>query len=189
MLTVRETALALTGVWQLAHFDPQGMAFFDKSVEGFWRSFRVAVVVAPAYALLAALHFLETPVEAGLLRLLLVEAIAYVTSWVAFPLAAYYASQMIDRNAEYVGYIVAYNWATILRIGVYLPVTLLATGRVLPGGLGSVLLLLVTLAILIFDWFIARTALRVGGLAASGVVALDVAISLLIRSTADGMVT
>jgi hypothetical protein len=188
MLTLRETALALTGVWQLAHLDPQGMAFFDRSVEGFWRSFRVAIIIAPAYALLLALHFMGTPIEAGWPRLLLVEAIAYVVSWVAYPLAVFYVSQMLDRNAEYIGYIVAYNWASILRIAIYLPVTLLVVGRALPAGFGQILLLAVTVAILIFDWFVARTGLRLGGVQAGGLVALDIALTVLITAASDEMV-
>jgi hypothetical protein len=189
MLRAGETALALTGIWRLAHFDPQGMAYFDRSLEGFWRSFRVAVFIAPFYALLLALHFMDVPVQAGWPRLFLVEAIAYAISWTAFPLAMVYVSRSLDRETEYLGFIIAYNWSTVLQIAIYLPVTLLRSGRVLPTGLDDIVGLVATGALLAIAWFIAKAALRITGLAATGIVALDIAISLLITATTDGMLT
>ncbi|WP_119461216.1 hypothetical protein [Rhodospirillaceae bacterium SYSU D60014] len=189
MLTAGETAVALTGIWRLAHFDPQGMAYFDRSLEGFWRSFRVAVFIAPFYALLLALHFMDMPVQAGWPRLFLVEGIAYVISWTAFPLAMVYVSRSLDRETEYLGFIIAYNWSAVLQIAVYLPVTLLTSDGVLPTGLDRLVGIFASLLLLAIAWFIVKTALRINGLAAIGIVALDIAISLLITSTTDGMLT
>ena len=189
MLTAGETALALTGVWRLAHFDPQGMIYFDRSLEGFWRSFRVAILIAPFYALLLAVHFMDMPVQAGWPRLLLIEGIAYVISWTAFPLAMVYISRNLDREKDYLGFIVAYNWSTVLTIGIYLPVTLLRSGGVLPAGLDDIIGLAASVVVLAIAWFIAKTALRITGLTAAGIIALDVAINLFITATTDGMLT
>jgi len=37
MLSLPEIAAGLAGAWRLAHFDGGGMAYFDRTVEGFWR--------------------------------------------------------------------------------------------------------------------------------------------------------
>ncbi len=183
MLSLPEIAAGLTGAWRLAHFDAGGMAYFDRTVEGFRRSFRVAVLVAPAFALLVYFHLLDTPAAAGPARIVLVEGIAYVIGWVAFPLAVLHLARFVDRDAEAVGFIVAYNWSAILQMAVFLPVAVLGDG-----GVASFLGVLAILAILAYEWFIAKTALRLGGGGAAGVVAVDVALSILISAVADGMI-
>jgi len=184
MLSVNEIAAGIAGAWRLAHFDAAGMAYFDRTVDGCWRSFRVAILVAPAFALLVFFHLLETPATADPVRIVLVEGIAYIIGWVAFPLAALYLARFIDRDAEVIGFVVAYNWSTILQMAVYLPVAGLGAG-----GLGNFLGVLATLAILAYEWFIAKTALRLGGGGAAGVVAVDIALGILISAVADRLIT
>ena len=48
-----EIARSLTGAWRLFLGRPDAMRFFDTSVDGFWRSFRAIILVAPLYALTA----------------------------------------------------------------------------------------------------------------------------------------
>ena len=47
-----EIAYAFYGAWRLAHLDASGLKYFDTSLDGFWKSFFAAVLVAPAYALI-----------------------------------------------------------------------------------------------------------------------------------------
>ena len=186
MLTLREIALGVLGAWRLANFDPSGMACFDRSLHGVWRSFRVAILVAPAEALLSYLDYAAAP-SAGALRAALVGAIAYVVGWTAFPLAAAYVAPAIGRDAEYPGYLVAYNWATILQVALILPVDGAIALGLLPHGVADVLFLASRLVILAYAWFIARTGLRLGGAAAAGMVALDIVISLIIARAVIAM--
>ena len=44
-----EARLALTGALRLARGDPRGLACFDPSEDGFWHSFRAAVICYPLY--------------------------------------------------------------------------------------------------------------------------------------------
>ena len=44
----QEVLSALYGAYRLAWFDVSGMTFLNLTVEGFWRSFFAAVLVAPA---------------------------------------------------------------------------------------------------------------------------------------------
>lgn len=179
MLTLREIAHGVLGAWRLANFDPTGMAYFDRSLHGVWRSFRVAVLVAPAQALLSYLDYAAAP-SAGALHTALLEAIAYVVGWTAFPLAAAYLARAIDRDAEYPGYLVAYNWATILQMAVLLPVDGITALGLLPPAMADALFLASWLVVLAYAWFIAKTGLRLTGPAAAGIVALDFVISLMI---------
>ncbi len=185
MLSIGEITRSVYGSWRLAHLDPGGMAYFDATEEGFWRSFRVAILVAPAYALLVLLGYAVTPVDTaapppGDVRLVAVEAIAYAIAWMAFPLVAHYLVMALDREREYVGFIVAYNWSSVLQIGVMLPVAAINAAGLVPEAVGGVLGFAAAAALLAYSWFIAKTALRTGGLPAAGLVAMDVMINFLL---------
>ncbi len=180
MLTIRELVRSVYGAWRLAHLDPGGMVFFDATVEGFWRSFRVAILLLPIELLALGLRLGMQPSEAGLGRIVTVDLIGYAIGWMAFPLAAYYLVAALGREKEYVGYIVAYNWSSILQMGVHLIVLTLAAGQMLPDVVLNLLEWIVLAALLGYVWFIAKTALKIGNLPAVGLVGIDLMISFLI---------
>jgi hypothetical protein len=195
MLTAREIVRSTYGVWRLAHADPGGMAYFDATEEGFWRSFRVAILVAPAFALIVLLGYGvppadpdAAPVLASGGRIFAVELIAYAINWMAFPLAAHYLATALDRARDYVGYIVAYNWSAILQIGVLLPIAAIDASRLLPEFVGIALGVAAGIALLVYAWFVAKTALRTSGLPAAGFVAMEVMLAELVTRIKDAMI-
>jgi len=191
MIPAQAVVQGLYGAYRLARLDPRGMSYLDRSIEGFWRSFFAAVVAAPAFVLLVVLETIaaSTPeAETDWARVVLVEGIAYAIGWVAFPLAMFYVAEAIGRGGAYVGFVVAYNWAAVLQTAAYLLVAALTSGGALPPPLGDLLSLALILAILAYQWFIARTALNLGAHGAIGIVALDVVISLIITGVARAMV-
>ena len=101
-----EIAYGLYGAWRLARLDPAGMGFFDQSIEGFWKSFFAAVLVAPAHVLIFLLQLAELKVSAGPLRIAAVESLIYVISWLAFPFVVFYLAQTLGRAREYRGFVV-----------------------------------------------------------------------------------
>jgi hypothetical protein len=181
MLSLAEIGTAIYGAWRLACFDPNGMRYFDRSLVGFWRSFRVALLAAPFSAFLIALDLFHMKVAGGWFRILAGESIAYVIGWVAFPLLAYYLTEAINRRTQYLGFIVAYNWSTLIQLAVVLPAAIVAYCGILPAGLAPVVILAADAVILIYEWFVVRTALALPGLGAAGVVVIDVIMGMLIN--------
>jgi predicted permease len=187
MITARETTSALYGAYRLARADKGGMGYFNASAEGFWRSFYAAALVAPLYAILLATRYKFGDIEAPGLRFIAVESIAYVTAWVAFPLVVAHLAPMIDRGHRFLGYIVAYNWASVLQNLVCLPVAVfIDLGVVSPSfatfaGLGCFIL------VTAYIWYITRVALDVSGFLAAAFTFLDIVLSVLIHGYADGM--
>ena len=185
MISLREIATGLYGAYRLAHLDTGGMAGFDKTLSGFWKSFFAALLAAPLYALLTALNLpddtgkelLET--EGGA-RVFLIEALAYVIGWVLFPLVMIRITDLLQRQQEYFIFIVAYNWAGVLQIAIFLPVAALTVSGLLPLAGGNFLSTIVLFAILYYQWFITRTALRIEVGAAVAIVCLDMALSILV---------
>ncbi len=167
-----EIAYGLYGAWRLARLDPAGMNFLDRSLEGFWKSFFAAVLAAPAHVLILLLQLADLRISAGPLRVVVVESLIYVISWLAFPFVMFYLTQTLGRAKEYQGFVVAYNWAQLIQLLLVLPAVLVIAGNWLPGAIANLLYIGVLAAVLGYEWFIARTALALSGVGAAGVVAL-----------------
>ena len=186
MLTTREVVLSLYGAWRLAERDPGGLAFFDSTTAGARRSFFAAAMVAPLYALMVVA---DLPVDAGAapLRFALVQVIAYVTSWVAYPVVVEALSRAMGCREHFESYLTAYNWSMVLQNAVVLPLAILTSLDVLPPQLAQILRLAVFVLVLAYLGFIARVGLRVSPLTALGLVVMDVLLSALIDGIASGM--
>ena len=187
MIDLHVATIRLTGAWRLARLDPGGLRYFDATLEGFWQSFQAAVIAAPIYVLLILLRVDEHPLSDDPLRALLIEAIGYVISWTAFPLVVWYVTRALNVSQRYFTYMVAYNWAVVLQVVAYLPVAVLAALGVMPSGTVTILALVVTAAVLYYQFFIARTALQVDVLPAIGLVALSFMLDLVLDTVESAM--
>jgi hypothetical protein len=182
MITAREASMGLYGAWRLARLDANGMQYFENTVEGFWRSFYAMLIVLPAYAILVLLRMADNPPAVGGFSVLLIHAIAYVAGWFALPFVMYYLAGWFDFRERYFRYICAYNWATVLQITLFLAVSALAASGMLPENGPRAITLIATFAILFYQGFIARAALRVPVIGAVGIVILDLVLSLILNS-------
>ncbi len=179
----KEVLESLYGAWRLAFLDRSGMRHFNLSVDGFWRSFFAAVLVAPGFALLVAqkLGARTGPLDLGWAAL--VQIVAYALSWAAFPLAAVVLTQLLGLSRNYVRLIIALNWASVLQVGVFLAA--LVVELVMPGLLDGLIVLLVTGAILFYQWFVTRAALETTGGIALLLVLVDLILNTAINLSAE----
>jgi hypothetical protein len=69
-----EVLRSIYGAYRLAWLDRSGMSQLNLSVEGFWRSFFAAILVAPGYALLVAQDLMIHPEELSPIWAFVVEA-------------------------------------------------------------------------------------------------------------------
>ena len=177
-----EVQTAVGGALRLAIGDRRGLNFFDASIDGFWRSFRAGLICYPLYLLLVGFRVTDAQWEiSGAAPILLVETIAYVISWVGFPLLILPVARHFSRSDRFLSFIVAYNWAQIPQTAVFVLVGLAgATGLQPPSG-AYLAGLLAAIAALVYEWYIARVALAVTGTQATLVV-----IVYLLLSTALG---
>lgn len=180
-----EIARALDGALLLAKGDARGLDRFDLSIEGFWASFAAALVAAPAYALILAEQYAVTGWPQGLLGTLIAEAIAYGGGWIAFPVAAIFLTRLLGLGTRYIPLIVALNWAAVLQIALY--AALVIVTLLLPADLRTLLLFLATIAVLVYQWFVIRTALRTTGTTAFGLVVIDVLLSVAVSRVLDAL--
>lgn len=177
MPSLSEIAGALYGAYRLARLDAQGMRLFDLSIAGFWRSFFAAILMAPFFALLVYLQGGEDYFADAAI----VEFAGYFLGWAAFPLAMVAFAHAFDLGRNYIAFMVAYNWSQLVVMVVLLPVTAIVVLLPIPGALAGLALLAVMMAALAYLWFIARTALAISPPLAAAVVALEFALTYLIR--------
>jgi hypothetical protein len=187
MPTVVEFLYALRGLRRLVRFDIGGLGYFDLSIEGFWRSFRVALLIAPFYAIMIPYHLEALQPTVGWQHIMITEILTYIVGWLLYPLVAYEICRWIGRDTEYPGYIVVYNWSTILLIGAEMFVWLPTVAGMATTATSQRLDFLVTHIYLIYLWFIARGALRIPPLSAIGMVFTDYVLSSVLASIHDAM--
>ena len=178
---------SLYGAYRLARADKTGLAYFDASIDGFWRSFFAAVMIGPLFALFLIIRYNLGAIEASPFRYMMVEGISYVIAWVAFPLLMFYIAQAIQREKEYIGYIVAYNWASVWQNLFYIPLAVMAELGFLPGGRGVLIGIIMLGVLMLYTWFITRTALNITTFVATIIVAIDLSLSIFINSIAEGL--
>jgi len=182
----QEIVHAIYGAWLLARMDRAGMAHFNISFEGFWRSFFAAVIVAPGYAILVAdkLAGREEAFNPG--WVFVVQGVAYVVGWAAFPLVAIGVTALLNLSHNYVPMIIAANWAAVIQVALFLAALFLTF--ILPGVLSGLLLTVATIAILFYQWFVLRTALDTTGGIALALVLVDLLLNAVINISAEGMI-
>ena len=113
-----------------------------------------------------------------------IETLGYAISWAAFPLIAIVATQLLGLSRNYAAMIIAANWAAVIQIGAFL--VAVALGFVLPAFAGFVVTL-ATVAILVYQWFVFRTALNTTGGIAIALVLVDLLVNAAISLTADSL--
>lgn len=188
MPSLGEILKALYGAYRLARFDAGGMQFFDASIPGFWKSFFAAVIVAPLFFLLLIMRFSVETGELSAFRYFSVEAIAYVIRWVAFPLLMVSIAKMLDRDEKYLGFIVAYNWASVIQSTLFLSAAILTLGGAVPPTAGGFLSLVILSAVLFYAWFVTRTALDVPGGTAAALVGFEFLLGVIIDMMAQSLI-
>jgi hypothetical protein len=177
----------LAGAWAVMTGRPAGLARLDTSIEGFWRSFAVIVLIAPFIVLalmserrLVAATATEGTEPAGGSYVL--DAISVLVDWVAFPLLFALLARPLALSSRYVPFIVARNWSSVV-ISAFVSVAHAAhLLGVLPSEFAPIFTLILIAIALRFSYVIARVALGVGVAMAIAIVAFDLLLSMTIWS-------
>ncbi len=188
----------LTGAWQLLRGDEDGLDHFDLTEEGFWRSFGVMVLIVPFLFVSAwAGHgilseFAATDPTLGLVVppvsvYMIVELVTTYVGWVAYLMVMVPLARAFGAPNRYSVFVVAYNWANLLILLLFLPLYL----SWLFGFLSTDFLLsfevFLGLAFLVYGWFVAVVSLKASRLDAAAVVATEFVIFLGLNSISRGI--
>jgi branched-subunit amino acid transport protein AzlD len=183
-----EVRLALVGALRLAKGDRGGLSCFDRSLDGFWRSFRAAVIAYPLYLMLLMMRVTIAEWErSGGLYIIVVETIAYVIAWVAFPLAMMTVTRWLNRSHRFFDFMVPYNWSQLPQSALFVLVGLQAESEAISAQPAQVIEIAAAIAVLVYEWFIARVALETTASAAALVVLVDLFLGVFISHVASSL--
>ena len=187
----QEARVALAGTWRLARGDRGGLFCFDRSLDGFWRSFRAAIIAYPFYLVLLAMRVSVAEWQrSGGWRILAVETIGYVIGWVAFPLLMLTVTQHLGRAHRFFDFMVPYNWCQVPQSALFVLVGLAFESGMLGPRSAAGIGLVAVVATLIYEWYvwyIARVALDITGPTAVFIAVLDFVLGVLISQVAGGL--
>lgn len=183
MIGSSEIQRSLTGAWHLFLGRPDALRAFDTSLEGFWRSFQVILIVAPLYFVAAPTDQMGVVADGGVAvtpgRFWATETLSLVLDWIALPLLLAIIGGLVGIKQRYPGYIVVRNWATPVMLA---PFALIALLGLL--GISAEILLIPSIAAIAFSlrfsYVIVRRTLGVEIDVAIAFVALDVFVSLAV---------
>ena len=184
----QEARVALAGTLRLAVGDRGGLACFDRSLDGFWRSFRAAVICYPLYLLLLAMRITLAEWErSGGWHIVTVETIGYVIAWVAFPLLMLNVTRVIGRAHRYFDFMVPYNWCQVPQSVLLVLVGIESETGILGAQAGETIDLVAAFATLVYEWYIARIALETTGSAAAFVVLVDLVLGVALSRVSGSL--
>jgi hypothetical protein len=183
-----EVRSAIVGSLRLARGDRGGLAYFDRSLDGFWRSFLSAFLSYPFYLVLLTMRVsLAQWQAAGGLRIILIETIGYVIAWVAFPLVMLTILRWIGREHRFFDFMVPYNWCQLPQSALFVAVGLQSESGMLGDPVGQALEVAAAVAVLVYEWYIARVALEATGGGATLVVLVDLVLGVLVSRAAGSL--
>jgi hypothetical protein len=186
MLSRTEIAQGVSGAWRLIWGDGGGLYMLDRTREGFWRSFRVMLLLAPLQilALLIAYARVDTVAPDGVI--VLVEALRYVVDWTFFPVVLLEAARAAGWQGRYIGAVVAINWFNVPLV--VLSTMSLALGELLPSGVGGGLTLILLAFYLYGLTRILGATLSIGLAQAIPLSLISLLISLTLEFVVNGVV-
>jgi hypothetical protein len=183
-----EVRSALVGSLRLAKGDRGGLACFDRSLDGFWRSFLAAFLCYPFYLVLLTMRVSLAQWEAaGGVRIVLIETIGYVIAWVAFPLVMLSLARWIGREHRFFDFMVPYNWCQLPQSVLFVLVGLDSESGMLGDPAAQAIEVAAAVAVLVYEWYIARVALETSGGAATLVVLVDLVLGVVITRAAGSL--
>ncbi len=186
--TWAEVRWAMTGCLRLARGDRRGLEYFDRSLDGFWRSFMSAFLSYPFFLILLTMRVsLADWKSAGGLPILLIETIGYVISWVAFPLIMLSVLRWIGREHRFFDFMVPYNWCQLPQSILFVVIGLQSESEALGSSLSQILEFAAAIAVLVYEWYIARVALETSAAAATLVVLVDLVLGVVVTRAAGGL--
>jgi len=180
MIKTQEVANALYGVWRFMKFDHRAIDYFENSVSAFWKSFLAALFLAPFQVIEQIVEYnrLETP--PGAIAYSMIESLQYIVLWLAFPYAALWIADQLDRYPNYFRYITAYNWFQIPIGLASFTIIMLANMGLVSDVSTSYMLTLIVILFILYAAFIAFSGLDIGPWVAFAIVAIDIFVSVLI---------
>ena len=192
MPSAQEIIAALTGSVKVAQRDPDALRYFDLSADAFWRSFTAIFYALPFYLVFITAGW-RMGQEAGvalassLPAYALSELFAYASLWALYPLAIAGLTRTTGLTRNFAPYVIVYNWSSLLSAAFMVPPYIFYSLGLVDVGGASLFIFFLFISVLAYRWILATQVLKTNGLIATGIVALDVGLSVLLAQLLQAM--
>jgi len=160
---------SLTGAWQLIKLNPHAMDYFDKSADGFWKSFWAIALVAPLFFFSLYVSY-DMAVEKGHQISLTAHIIEFLLRLPLIALVMIFFTKFLKVDAHYSDMIIAFNWLWVLANYTILPLSMLISFGILPMEAGTLVVMVVAIYLELYvAWFLFKQSLKISGWLAFGV--------------------
>lgn len=192
MPTSSEIIAALTGAWGIARRDPSALTYFEFSAESFWRSFAAFFFCVPFYFVFISSEWrmlaeMGAVIPQPMATYAGVEFLAYMISWVIFPVAMIFVCRSLDLSHGFAPLITVHNWSSILVVVLLAPPHVLYSLGLADVNTALFLSLIAFVTALLYRWQLALTVLRTTPQIAVSVVGVEFLISLAVSFLANGL--
>lgn len=175
----------LRGALLLACGRPDGIAHVPSGQAGTARSFWAGALCLPSFVVLRLADWVRsgwpaTPAAGAHMAGL--QLLGTAIGWLGFAVASRLLARVLGREARWPLFLAAWNWCNVVQSVLWVA----AVAPDLLGGpalVGQVAAVVATGWALWLEWYAARLSLQVGGMAATGMVALDAMIGLAASAT------
>jgi len=173
---------SLKGAWELIKLNPRGMEYFDKSADGFWKSFWVLALGTPILMLWGYLTY-DIAIEKEKTDIIWANIAAYYIMLPLFAILMVFYTKFIRINKYYSQMIIAYNWLSLLTLYIVRSLELVMWTGIFPDRISLTLTIGLMLYFQLFvTWFIFKHSLKISGILAVGVVIFEFLMSLSVLS-------
>ena len=168
----------------------EALARFDVSDDGFWQSFRAIFYVLPFFAINAAVEHrmmlsdavVENPSDAAFIAARIVD---YGIDWIAMPVLLVLFARRLGITRTFAPYVVIRNWALVVMSAPPALVSLLLGFGLLSFEVSAALSLVILGVMIRFHYRIIRDTLGKPIAFSIGLVAADIALSLVLSEVID----
>ena len=182
---LRDFFFGLNGVLMLLRLDGRGMLFFSPTGPGALRSFIVAIIIFPVYALITYLDWLKEG-EPAAFHYFVMHFLGYAIGWMAYPVVMFELTRIMGVAGFFPRYLAAYNYSVIPITLFMLPIEML--NYLFPNQEVGMMGLVTIVMVMNFQWFICRFGLMVRPAIAVGLVLIDTTLSIIIHSLVNKLV-
>jgi hypothetical protein len=169
----------LQAAWLLARGRPEGVRHIDNDLRVARRSFLAAGVALPAFLCLRLLDAAAEGPPAHAAHAWALDLLFYVIGWAGYAVLSHPLAKALGRAQHWPRFITVWNWCNVVQ---YLLLVIAGIPLLLgaPDWVDQTAGLVALGWALWLEWFAARVALDITGLAAFGMVMLDIALGLVL---------
>jgi hypothetical protein len=186
MLSLAEIRLSTKGAWDLFLNRPLDLGLYDVSVSGFWRSFQLIVPIMVCYVIVTLADYELTRIEVahealpGFSDFTTAGYFSLVVDWFLFPLALMPFAGLLGIADRYVAFVILRNWSQFLMALIATPLFAAFYLGLIGSSLHLLALLVLVFVFLRYRYLVTRAALACSIGLASGLVALEFVLSVMI---------